>query len=226
MAVALTVAETATGTGLTDTLIGGETGVDLGNVTNGAYVPLGTSQATNDGRQLFYIKHNATVDPITDVKIYLDSITPALTGGNTYGGAKTAAQDKTDLLGMGNSSGSDRTNSDGLSSGVWLEMDYLVNDTNRFNVGTRPTLVKLFGDNGTDGIDEASAFTLHQDSMLYWNGSSEIDATTPVAGTIGKSTDAVLGNRSKLQFRLYIPSAWPDGGYIQWSQSLVYSFTA
>lgn len=226
MAVALTVSETVAGSGLSDSLVGGETGVDLGNVTNGAYVPLGTSQATNDGKQFLYIRHNAVTDPITSVKIYLDSITPALTGGNTYGGAKTAAQDKTDILGMGQSSGSDKTNSDGLSGGVWMDMDYLVNDTNRFNQGTRPTQVKIFGDSGTDGISAASAFTLHQDSMLYWNGSSEVDATTPVAGSIGRSTDTVLGNRSKLQFRFYVASAWPDGGYVQWSKAIVYSFTA
>jgi hypothetical protein len=227
MAVALTLSETVAAAGLTDVLAGGQVGgIDFGNVTNGAYSPLGSGQFVNDGRQLLYIRHDATIDPITSVKIYLDSITPALTGGAIYGGAKTAAQDKTDLISLGNSSGSSKDNSDGLSGGIWMDMDYLVNDTNRFNQATRPTLVKIFGDAGTDGIDAASAFTLHADSMLYWDGSTEVDATTPVSGSIGRSTDTVLGNRSKLQFRVYITSAWPDGGIAQWSLNLNFSFTA
>lgn len=226
MAVALTLSETVAAVGLSDTLNGGSIGVDLGNVTNGAYVPIGTSQVTNDGKQKVYIRHNAVNDPITGTKIYLDSITPALVGGNVYGGVKTAAQDKTDLLAMGNSSGSSKDNSNGLSGGVWIDMDWIVNDSNRFNQATRPTLVKIFGDNGTDGIDAASAFTLHQDSMLYWNGSVEADATTPVAGSIGKASDTVLGNRSLLQFRLYIASAWPDGGILQWSHAIQFQHTS
>jgi hypothetical protein len=225
MAVSLTVSESVNGT-LSDVLAGGEIGVDIGNVTNGAYTPLGTGQFINDGRQLLYVRHNAVTDPITGVKIYLDSITPALTGGNTYGGVKNAGQDKVDLLNMGQASGSSKDNSTGTSGGVWVEMDHLVNDTNRFNQATRPALVKIFGDSGTDGIDPASAFTLAADSMLYYNGASEIDATAPVAGSIGKTTDAALGNRSKLQFRLFVPTSWPDGGIVQWSHGIVFSFTS
>lgn len=230
MAVVLTVSETVNGASVTsgsgDLLQGGQRGVDIGNVTNGAYTPLGTDQETNDGAQLIYVRHDATLDPITSVKIYIDEITPALTGGNSYGGAKTAAQDKTDLISQGQASGSNGENTDGLSGGVWIDMDYLANNTNRFSQSTRPATVKIFGDAGTDGISAASAFTLHADSMLYWNGTTEIDATTPVSGSVGISTDTVLGNRSKLQLRLYVRTDWPDGGYVQWSHGLIYSFTA
>jgi len=52
MAVVLTISETVTGANVSDSLAGGSTGLDFGQVTNGQYAPL-ISQAANTGHQTF-----------------------------------------------------------------------------------------------------------------------------------------------------------------------------
>lgn len=226
MAVILKYSENAAGSPLSDVLAGGEIGVDLGNVSNGSYTPIGSGQTTNDGKQDLFLSHDAVVDPIEDVKIFMQPITLALTSGNTYGGAKNATQDNADLIFMGNASGGSKDNSDGLSGGIWAEFDWQVNNTNRFAQTSRPTLVKIFGDNNTDGINASSAFAVPVESMSYWNGGIEAVASGPVAGKIGKTSDTVLGNRAHIQTRIFVPSSWPDGGKVQWAWGVTFTFTA
>lgn len=218
MAVVLTVSETITGSAVSDSLAGGGTGVDLGSVTNGAYAPI-TLQSANTGHQDIFIRHNATIDPITNVKLHIEAFS------QTYGGAKTASQDYIDIKALGAASGSSKNNNDGLSGGFWVDMDWDASTANQFDQGSFPTVVKIFGDNSTDGISLASAFTINSASMVY-NLPPETAATTPVSGQIGKSGDTVLGDRSHLKFRIYVTTAWPDGGYVQWDLVISYSFTA
>ena len=222
MAVSLTLSETLHGAAIADALAGGGSGLDLGSCTNNSYSPL-INKTLNTGAQNLYISHNATVDPITSLKVHIGQF-GALTGF-TYGGARTAAGDYADLKTWGQASGSSKNNGDGLSYGLWMDMDWNVSDANKFDIATRPTLVKIFGDAGTDGIDLASAFTIAADAMVY-DSSGETSATSPVAGSVGKSGDSVLGDSAHIQLRIYLADAHIEGGIYQWETVFSFSYTA
>jgi hypothetical protein len=64
------------------------------------------------------------------------------------------------------------------------------------------------------------------DACSYWNGSSEVDATTPVTGKIGKSSDTVLGNRGHFKKRFYLNTGATAGGILQYDYVVAYSYTA
>lgn len=223
MAVLLTISETAAGAEVSDTLSGGSTGLDLGQVVNGQYSPL-ISQTSNTGAQELYIRHDATIDPITNVEFYV------ATYSGTYGGANSAAADFTTLTGYGAAdSGATKNNSDGLSRGLHVDMDWQVSTANQFDYTREATGQKrIFGKtySGLDGVALATAFLMHADAASYWNGSSEVDATTPVTAKIGKSTDTVLGNRGHVKMRFYLHTAASDGGILQFDFVTAYSYTA
>lgn len=104
-------------------------------------------------------------------------------------------------------------------------MDADASTTNQFDQASFPSLVKIYGDNGTDGIDLASAFQVAADAMVLDSGGETL-ASAPVAGQIGIDNDAVLGDNAKLKLRAYLRSAFPDGGIVQWEYVIAYSFTA
>lgn len=223
MAVLLTLSRTLAPSQIADSLQGGGTGWAIGSVVNGGYAPV-IDQVANTGAEVLYISHDAVIDPIFNVKFYVASYT--LTGA-TYGGAKTPAQDLTDLIALGQASGSSKNNADGLSGGLWMDMTYTASTAVQFDIGTRPTNVKIFGDNGTDGIDAASAFDLITDACFYTPDNIAKNApTTAEAGKIGKSDDTVLGNRAEIRLRHYLPQSYPDGGYVQWATVIRYTYTA
>ena len=221
MAVNLTISKTVTGSQVADALAGGGSGLDLGSVVNGKYCPI-ISQPSNTGWQAIYIRHDATINEIDNVKTF------AAQFSGTYGGAVSAAADFATLKAKGNADNENTANnSDGLASGLRIEHDADLGGS----LGASAFLpsraqVNIYGNNNTDGIDLASAFPLHVDAMTYWNGSSEVDATTPVTGKIGKSTDTVLGNRANLKLRFFLEQAAPDGGILQFDWVVAYSFTA
>lgn len=222
MSVSLTVSESIDGGAVADALSGGGTGVDLGSVINSSFAPV-TDKTLNQGEQSLYIRHDATIDPIKDVGFFLQ--TYGVGTGFSYGGADSAAADFTAMKSLGSASGSSKNNADGLSGGIWIDMDFDSNDSTRFDISGFPTLVKIHGDNGTDGQDLASAFGLVTDAMVY-DAPGETAASSPVAGQIGKAADTVLGTNAHINLRLYIPTAHPDGGIIQWEWVIKYSFTA
>jgi hypothetical protein len=220
MSVTLTISKTVAGTADADTLAGSGTGIDLGSVVNGEYVPIITKSA-NTGKQTLYVKHNAAIDPITSFGTFIAVYS------QTYGGAATAAGDFSTLVSKGNASGNSANNNDGLSSGLRVEHGADLGSTlgaSAFD-GTRAQ-VKIYGKSNTQGIDLASAFLMHVDAATYYNGTTEVVATTPVTGKIGISTDTVLGNRGHYSFRYYLETAAPDGGIIQGDLVFKYSFTA
>jgi len=223
MSVSLTISESLSGAALGDSLAGGGTGLDYGSVTNGAYAPI-VDKSANTGAQNLYIRHNATIDPVTNVKFYLGEF-GAITGF-TYGGARTAASDLTDIFALGNASGSSKNNGDGLSGGIWIDQRWNASASAQFDKATYPTKVQIFGDNGTDGIDLASAFDLIEDAMVYDNSGTETAATTPVAGEIGISGDTVLGDQAHIRTRVYLPQAHAEGGIFQTEFCIAYSYTA
>lgn len=221
MAVNLTISKTVTGSQVADALAGGGSGLDLGSVVNGKYCPI-ISQPSNTGWQTIYIRHDATINEIDNVKTFVAQFS------GTYGGAVSAAADFATLKAKGNADNENTANnSDGLASGLRIEHDADLGGS----LGASAFLpsrgqVKIYGNNLTDGIDLASAFPLHVDAMTYWNGASEVDATTPVTGKIGKSSDTVLGNRANLKLRFFLEQAAPDGGILQFDWVTAYSFTA
>ena len=220
MAVLLTVAESLDGPAVSDALAGGGTGVDIGSVVNGSYAPV-TDKSANTGQQDIYISHDGA-SKIENFSAHMQQY--GVGTGFTYGGADTAADDFTSMKTMANGSGSSKNNADGLSAGFWVEMDADVSTANAFDQATRPTLVKIFGDGNTDGIDLASAFLIAGDAMVY-NSAGEQQASAPVAGEIGPAGNTVLGDSCHLQFRQYLASAFGFGGIFQFELVFSYSFT-
>jgi hypothetical protein len=228
MAVNLTISETLTGGGLADSLAGGGTGCDLGNVIVGQYAPI-VSQPGNTGAQEIYISHDATIDEITQVRLFIQQF--GVGTGFSYGGANSAAADIAKVLNMGNGSNSAvANNSDGLANGLHIDMDWQVSAANQFNPSRIGTQVRIFGDNGGaatgEGRNEATAFTLYADAMSRNNAGVEVDATTPISGVIGKTADAVLGDRGHFKTRFYLADSESDGGILQWETVVAYSYTA
>ena len=223
MAVNLVISETLDGAQVADALAGGGTGLDLGQVQNGEWSPRVPPSSNNEGKQDLYIQHDAVVDPITDVKLFMQEF--GVGTGFTYGGADSAAGDFTSLKNLADASGSSKNNADGLSGGLWVEFDADVSQVNQFDQATRPTLVKIFGDGLTDGIDLASAFQIPTDSMVY-NAPPETLASAAVAGSIGKAGDTVLGDAAHIALRIYLPQSQTDGGIFQGELVTAYSFTA
>lgn len=223
MTVLLTISETVTGAEVSDALAGGSTGVDFGQVVNGQYCPL-INQSLNTGHQNLYISHNAAVDPITGVKLFVQTFS------GTYGGANNASLDIATLLSYGAaSSGADKNNTDGLSRGLHMDQSYNVGTTSQFDP-TRETSgqKRIFGKSysGIDGASLANGFLMHPDAATYWDGASEIAPTSPVSGKVGKASDTILGNRAHYRFRMYLHQAATEGGILQFDLVFAYSYTA
>lgn len=231
MAVLLTISETLSGSEVADSLAGGGTGVDLGQVVNGQYAPI-VDQVTNAGAQVLYLRHNAVVDPITNLKFYLDSYSRT---AFTYGGAATASSDYNVLKAEGSASdvtAAAKNNSNGLASGIWMEQQYNVASSNQFDIATArgsdpgSKYVQIFGKSAA-GVDEATAFNIIKESCLYTpDNVAENAPSAPVDGKVGVSNDSVLGNRAKLRFRIYLREAFADGGIFQASLIARFSYTA
>jgi hypothetical protein len=225
MTVSITISESIDGAQVSDSLEGGDTGVDLGSVSNGLWAPFTAPQSSNLGAQVLYIHHDATIDPITGLKVHIEEFS------GTYGGARTAADDYTAIKALGNASGSSKNNIDGNSGGLWLDMDSDVSAINQFDWATNGIgqggndTVAIFGDSGTDGIDEASAFQIAAAAMVY-DDAGEQQPSAAEAGKVGKSGDTVLGDNAKLKFRIYLPSSHAEGGIYQHDYVYTYSFTA
>lgn len=233
MTVLLTVSETMDGAQIADALAApapGPTGIDLGSVINGQYAPI-ISKAANTGHQKLYIRHDATIDPITQVRTFIQLYGTGT--GFAYGGAVSAASDYAAVKSLGNASGSSKNNNDGLSGGIWLDMDANASVLNQFDQATFPAVVKIYGDNLTDGIDLASAFTMESDALVIntdqgagSDGDGNFLPSAPVDGQIGKNNDGVLGDNAKVRMRIYLPTSYSNGGYHQVEWVIAYSFTA
>lgn len=230
MAVLLTISETINGTAMADALAGAGTGIDFGSCVNGQYAPI-VSQPGNTGEQPIFIRHDATIDPITSVKVFLQEYGTGT--GFTYGGAVDAASDLTTLLNQGNTDSMGAgvaNNSDGLGNGLQMEMDWDVTTPNMFLGSRTGTFKRIFGDNGGaasgDGRNLATAFTIKADAMSKESAGSEVAPSGAVDGTIGKAGDAVFGDRAHLRFRHYLRSNELNGGILQYEICFAYSYTA
>lgn len=229
MAVTLIVSETITGPNATDSLSGGSTGLDLGQVTNGQYSPI-ILQSANTGHQDLFISHDAVVDPITDVKFYISQYS------GVYGGANSAAADFTTVSNYGAADlaagAATANNGDGLSRGSHIDMSWDVSVAAQFGYSREATGQKrIFGSTagsygGKTGLSLALAFDMHVDACSYWNGATEVDASAPVTGKIGKSSDSVLGNRGHIRNRFYLHTGETNGGVLQYDTVCSFAYTA
>lgn len=235
MAISLTISETLDGSQIADALSAGGTGTDLGQVTNGSFSPVTPPASNNQGRQDWFIRHDAVVDEITDAKIFMQEY--GVGTGFTYGGpgTRSAAADNTALKNLANASGGDKTNSDSLSGGLWMEQEVItmISETNQFDQAGRPTFVKIFGDGLTDGIDLSSAFVFNAAAMVIdsdqASGGDATDGyipTAPVAGEVGINGDTAKGDNCHIGLRIYTPSSFSDGGIFQVELVIAYTFTA
>jgi uncharacterized protein GlcG (DUF336 family) len=216
----LTVSTTLGGSGVNDTLIGGGSGVDLGFILEGKYVPI-ILQSANSGYKSLYIRHDGTL-PITSVKTFIAEYS------QPYGGQATASLDFASLKAKGLASGNSSNNSDGLSSGLRIEQDADILGALGFSAfeGSR-SQVKIYGrdyGSGPQGIDLDTAFPLHVDCMLLNQSGTPVDASTPIAGQIGASGDAVLGDTAFIKMRLYLESNPPASGVFQYDWVITYIF--
>lgn len=248
MAVSLTISETLDGAAVADALATPgpvNTGVDFGSVVNGSYAPV-TLKANNTGRQDLFIRHNAVVDPITAVKTYIQTYGTGT--GYGYAGADSAANDYANkLTAFGNGSGASKNNANGLSGGLWIDMnavltdvaastqfDWAVNGYDSVGLGQGGNnTVRIYGDNGVDGLNLATSFDLHTRAcVINTNQALGGDAvngwvpTAPVTGVIGKDGDTAKGDNAHTKLRLYVPAAAADGGIVQWEWVIAFSYTA
>ena len=222
MTVSLTISKIQNPpTQVADVLAGGGHGLDYGQVINGSYVPV-ILKSANTGYMPLYISHDAVIDEIVEVKSY------AAVYSQTYGGAKTALLDIAELITKGqNDSEATANNGDGLSGGLRIEHA----GQNIASLGASAFLpsraqVKIYGNNGTDGISLASAFDLHVDACGVNTAGVWTDASAPVTGKIGISSDTVLGNMAWVGTRFYLEDAAADGGIMQWDHVWSFAYTA
>lgn len=237
MTVLLTIANTWNGANFADALEGGGSGIDIGAVINGQYAPI-TSQVANTGAKEVFVRHDAVVDPVTDVKTYLQQF--GVGTGFTYGGANSAAADFTKILNLGNADAMGAVvanNSDGLGGGLHIDMDWDVSVANQFLGSRVGTFVRIYGDNGGaasgDGRNLATAFDMKADAMSNaQNTGTEIAPTGAIDGTIGRNYSvnageaALYGDRAHYKMRMYLRQDEVDGGVLQWEHVTAYSFTA
>lgn len=216
----------AASTDIADGLAGGDSGADLGQASNGSYSPLSGAQADNGGSKDLYFAHDATVDPITNVGFYLSQFT------GTYGGPATGSPsaDLNTLLQQGiDDAGGTKNNTDGLSSGLHVDMSYNVATSTQFAPARESGGQKrIFGKSysGAQVGVQANPIALHPDAMFYWNGTTKADPSAAESGKIGKSDDTVLGNRAQIRLRYFLPTSASIGGILQWSFVTLFSYTA
>lgn len=204
-----------------DSLLGGGNGIDYGTGVNGQWAPI-VSKVANTGALNMYLSHDGT-NEITQLKTFIQAF--GTSTGYTYGGGDSAANDFTTLRNMGNTSGTSKNNADGLSAGVWCEMDADVNTTNQFDKASRPSQVFIFGQS-LAGIDISTAYTVIADAMVYSNGGIETVGSAPQAGKIGASGNTTLGDRAHLRGRVFLPQAFSVGNYLQFEHAFIYAFTS
>jgi len=227
-AVTLTISSSQVRTDgdVADALSGGSLGADLGQATNQSYSPLSGAQTDNGGAKLLYIRSNAAYDPITNVGFYVSSYT------GTYGGpgTSTPAADLAIIVAAGAAdAGGTANNTDGLSSGLHVDMSHSISQAGQF-APTRETngQKRVFGKTYSAqqlGI-AGKEITLHPDACFYLSGNTKVSATGALSGKIGIAGDQTLGDQAMIRLRYYMPTSSTSGGTVQFNFVTIYSYTA
>ena len=228
------ISKTSNGAAVADTLSGTGTGHDLGPVVNGGYTTGGSfDKAANIGSNDLYLRHDSVSDPLNNLAVYIQPYS------QTYGGVATAAADFARLQTMAEASGVSKNNLNGLSQGLWIDMDWDVSIPSQFdylNFGPAADsgvtgsggLVRIMrrnnGGNLTDdGSSLANRIIIKKESMFT---DPSTTPSAPVDGTIGIEDDAVLGDRCLLKHRLFLEQNEVVGGVFQYDEVFTFTTTA
>jgi len=232
-AVLITVSESLNGTLVADLLNGGGSGVDMGSITNNSYGPIGPGgPSDNSGAKNIYARHDGA-NPITNMRTMIRPF-GGITGF-TYGGSESPNDDMTTLKNLANISGDSKNNANGLSGGVWIDMDADVASINQFDFANNGfdsvggsnggnDTVRKYGDNLIDGVTLEEAFPVKADAMVY-NSGGETVASAPVDEQLGEAGNSVLGDNFKAKLRAYLPDNFDKSGVLQFEFVIVYAFT-
>jgi len=221
MAVSIIASETLDGAQVSDSIQGGGSGADLGQVGTGSFSPL-TNKTNNQGHFDLYLRHDGNL-PIYGVTTFIQEMGTGT--AYSYGGGDSAAGDFATMKAMGNVSGNSKNNADGNSGGLWVDMDWDSGDATRFDQANFPAFVKIYGDNNTDGISLNSGFEIIDDAMVYSNLGVESQPSAPEDGKIGSQTSPlVLGDNAHLKLRQYLRSDFASNGYVQFEYVVAYSY--
>jgi len=238
MTVALTISETIDGAAVADSIEGGGVGSDLGTVTNSGYAPR-INKTANTGRLDLFIRHDG-VNEITDFQTFIQEY--GTDTGFAYGGGQTPTDDLTNIKNLGAVSGDSRNNANGLSGGLWIDMNASVAEVNQFDytsngissVGSQggDDTIRKYGDNNVDGLSIETAFILRSKAVVIatsqGNGGDAGNGFTPngpVDGTIGATGNTTFGDNGHVKLRMYLTETFSTGGLHQWEWVGGYSFT-
>lgn len=236
MNVTFKVSITSLGSQVADPLSGGGTGYDIGVIRNGGYSGL-VDKVANTGYNPFYLSHDAINDPVTNFAVFVEPYS------QVYGGVRSANVDFAKLQSLAEATDGSKNNLTGLAGGFAIDMDWDAIASNQFdyiNFGpSADTIVTGAGggivrylrrtDGGNlvdEGSDLTSRITLLASAAYYETGGGPTAASAPVDGTIGISTDSVLGNRMLIKGRLYLPLAEIEGGETQFDLTTAFTYTS
>lgn len=219
-ATLLVISNAINGAQASDSLDGGGTGIDMGNVATSSFAPL-TSKNLNQGARDLYIRQDGATD-VQDVATFIQQY--GVGTSFTYGGAASAAADFATMKTLGLASGGSKNNIDGLSGGLWIDMSWNANDSTRFDQANLPALVKIYGDNNTDGVDLSSAFPVVAQAMVWDNAGTETAGSVPADGVIGPAGDTVNGDNAHVKLRIYLPASYGGSGKVQTEWVVSYTY--
>lgn len=223
MVVSLIVSPLINGAQYNDSLLSGTVGAvgaDLGKLAAGSYTPIIGIKENNLGFLPLYVRHDG-VNHISNLSLYIQEF-----GAGTsyaYGGDDSAPNDLANIIALGDASGSSKNNSNGASGGVWVDMDSDADDTNRFNIASRPTEVFTFKTGVGDSL--ANSIPVKSVAMVFDSG-GDTQASAPVDGRVGAAGDTVHGDNALIKSRFYVKSSYLASGNIQWEKVFTYSFTS
>lgn len=152
---------------------------------------------TNPQQANFFVRHDGTYE-IFNFAFNIDSYT------GTYGGDYSALTDLGKIQELGDND-------------FGIQIDFRWNGSPKFGVKTQ--IKTGVGDSFVDRI------LIPVDALSYNDGGTEVDASAPVAGTLGPIGDAALGDTAHLTLRFLCPPDETLLGRRQWDSYFSYNFS-
>ena len=184
---------------LSKTLAGSNVADVLSGTTTGYDLGIATSDSGTTPTNTVYFKHSG-VNSITLCSYYIS------TYSGIYGGDYSAAVDYAKILSHGDSGAYGLQVEESYSNGTPFNGSY-------YNIKT------------TQGSNYSTKRLVQTTSVLYNNATVETAPITPVAGSVGATGDATLGDNVKLRLRYLIPSTELSAGRRQFDVIFTYNFT-
>lgn len=164
---------------------------------------LGESETTDTSPPTYpiFLKHNGAME-ITNLSVNVKAYS------GTYGGDYSANTDLTKLLAHGD-------------AGSGYQFDFRWDGASLFDSPSNYTVIKT----GT-GDTFANRIAIPVASMSYNNSGTEIDASAPVAGSLGPIGSTTFGDRAHMTVRYVTPSSETSVGRRQFDTYFTYNFTS